>query len=218
MVKSQRKTTSAGGVVLNREGRILLVQEYGYYWGLPRGHVEDGEDLLSAAIREVNEETGLTDIQYITDLGSYERPTFDKEAHDTHDELKHITFFLFTTDQTALRPQDKNITKARWVYPEAVSSYLIHPKDKRFYLLSLPIIQRQLVSKPKHFLVVGRSSDIDLEKYTVHIHGRDIIDYEKLKADEPLLYQQILEQEKEVERRMRLEDEAIEAMRDVKLK
>jgi hypothetical protein len=46
------------------------------------------------------------------------------------------------------------------------------------------------------------------------VHGRDIIDYNKLKQNEPELYQQILEQEKEVERRLRAEDEAIEAMRD----
>ena len=43
----QHKTQSAGGVVLDAQGQILLVQEYGLYWGLPRGHVEPGESFIS---------------------------------------------------------------------------------------------------------------------------------------------------------------------------
>ena len=140
----QKRTKSAGGVVLNPNGQILLVQEYGHYWGLPRGHVEPSESLLETAAREITEESGITSFEYLADLGSYERSTFDEQGNDTYREIKHMTFFLFSTTQTALRPQDKNITDARWVDPEEVVSYFIHLKDKDFYRRILPLVRQQI--------------------------------------------------------------------------
>jgi len=51
------------GVVLTRDGKILLVQEkkpqaYGK-WNLPAGHVDEGETIEAAAVREAKEETGF---------------------------------------------------------------------------------------------------------------------------------------------------------------
>jgi len=45
------------------------------------------------------------------------------------------------------------------------------------------------------FEVVGRDSRIDMERYTVTICGREIVDYEKLKQDNPKLYKDILDSE-----------------------
>ena len=45
--------------------------------------------------------------------------------------------------------------------------------------------------------IVGRDEAIDLEKYTVVIRGRRIIDYERLKQEEPALYARILAEERE---------------------
>ncbi len=56
---------SAGGVVLRRiEGvvHVLVIRDPYKNWGLPKGHLEDGEDARAAALREVGEETGLEDL------------------------------------------------------------------------------------------------------------------------------------------------------------
>jgi hypothetical protein len=53
----------------------------------------------------------------------------------------------------------------------------------------------------KRFPVVGRDSRVDVTKHTVKVHGRDVIDYEKLKAENPVLYQQIVAGEFESNRR-----------------
>jgi len=47
------QTVSAGGVVLGGEGRVLVVSRHGTSWSLPKGHVEAGEDLPSAARRAI---------------------------------------------------------------------------------------------------------------------------------------------------------------------
>jgi len=50
---------SAGGVVVH-EGRVLLIATRGgRRWQLPKGHVEPGESVAQAAVRETREETGV---------------------------------------------------------------------------------------------------------------------------------------------------------------
>lgn len=57
---------SAGAVVFRRDGdghRYLLLRAY-RNWDFPKGMVEEGEDPLAAAIREVREETGIADLAF----------------------------------------------------------------------------------------------------------------------------------------------------------
>ena len=43
-----RKTYSAGGVVLNKKGKVLVVNQKLIDWSLPKGHIEKGEDKRSS--------------------------------------------------------------------------------------------------------------------------------------------------------------------------
>jgi len=63
---NSQPTLSAGVVVLRRTAdtwRYLLLRA-GSYWDFPKGMVEPGEDPLAAAIRETEEETTLTDLDF----------------------------------------------------------------------------------------------------------------------------------------------------------
>jgi len=51
---------SAGGLVVLSSRILLIATQKGRRWQLPKGHIEEGETPEQAAIREVQEETGVT--------------------------------------------------------------------------------------------------------------------------------------------------------------
>jgi ADP-ribose pyrophosphatase YjhB (NUDIX family) len=127
------QTESAGGVVLDGEGRVLVVSQHGTSWSLPKGHVEAGEDLLAAARREIYEESGVRELELVRELGSYRRHRIGRDGGEDESELKTIHMFLFRTNETALKPLDPENPEAAWVEPSRVVSLLTHPKDREFF-------------------------------------------------------------------------------------
>lgn len=133
-MEESRRTESAGGVVLNTRGEVLLVSQRGISWSLLKGHIDPGEDQLSAAQREIYEEAGIKNLAHIRDLGSYERCKISKDGGDDCSERKTIHISLFITDEEALRPVDSRNPEARWVARDEVTKFLAHYKDKEFFL------------------------------------------------------------------------------------
>ncbi|KKS31710.1 hypothetical protein A2380_03820 [candidate division WWE3 bacterium RIFOXYB1_FULL_43_24] len=51
--------TSSGGILFNNENKVYMIRKITRdEWSLPKGTVEEGENLLETAIREIKEETG----------------------------------------------------------------------------------------------------------------------------------------------------------------
>ena len=119
---------SAGGIVRNARGEIALVKNGPDFWGFPKGHIDPGEDALTAAKREIEEETGIRDLTRVDDLGFYER----KGGLDMKEDKK-IYMFLFDTRETMLSPLDPQNPEARWAAPEEVGKVLTNEKDRDFF-------------------------------------------------------------------------------------
>lgn len=88
---------SAGGLVVRKtEGKILIAllkdKKFTEYM-LPKGRVEEKENVDDAAKREIAEEAGLNDLNMICELGFKERLTFNRK------EWRKTFYFLFTTEQ-----------------------------------------------------------------------------------------------------------------------
>ena len=60
---------AAGGLVYNQKKEVLIIQRFGVS-DLPKGKVEKGETLKETAIREVEEECGISDLKIIKELES----------------------------------------------------------------------------------------------------------------------------------------------------
>jgi ADP-ribose pyrophosphatase YjhB (NUDIX family) len=127
------ETKSAGGVVLNKKGQVLVVNQYGSSWSFPRGHIEEGESALETAKREIKEESGVADMELIKELGTYKRHKLGLDGSDDKTEMKIITMFLFKTKQEKLCPSDPRNPEALWVDKEKITSLLTHKKDKEFF-------------------------------------------------------------------------------------
>ncbi len=127
-----KRTRSAGGVVVNRS-RVAVVLQRGNVWSLPKGHLKKGEGDLDAAIREIEEETGLCRISLIRELGTYERHRIGLSLLNDPDEMKTIRMFLFLTAEEKLKSKDKKILDAKWIPVAAVAGVLTHPKDAGFF-------------------------------------------------------------------------------------
>lgn len=134
MENNVKQTTSAGGVVINKDGLILVVNQKGQSWSLPKGHIDEGERALDAAKREIYEESGINQLELLSELGSYQRPRIALGGGDDIFEQKTIFMFLFKTDQSLLKPIDPENPEARWVNKDDVSDLLTHRKDKEFFL------------------------------------------------------------------------------------
>ena len=120
-----RRETSAGGVVFRRasdgtggsQALFLLIRDSYRNWGFPKGHLEPGELPQAAAVREVTEETGLTDIGVRGEIETIDW-YFRFRGRLIH---KVCHFFLMETASEATEPQRaEGITACRWApYEEA---------------------------------------------------------------------------------------------------
>lgn len=128
------KTESAGGIVLNQRGQVLVVSQHGTSWSLPKGHIHEGEDPFTAAKREIREESGIEELIWIKGLGSYERHKIGQDGQDDLGEYKKIYMYLFRTPQMELKPVDPHNPEARWVEIDEVADLLTHQKDREFFL------------------------------------------------------------------------------------
>ena len=134
----------AGGIVINPQKGIAIVNQNNDSWSLPKGHVEKNESILEAAIREIYEETGLKNIKLIKKIGSYKRYRIGLDGLDDLRELKLIHMYVFTTEETVLFPIDRHNPEAKWVSIKETINLLTHKKDKEFFSSSITHFQQYL--------------------------------------------------------------------------
>jgi 8-oxo-dGTP diphosphatase len=112
---------AAGGLVL-RDGEIAVVHRPRYDdWSLPKGKLDPGEDFAQAALREVEEETGLR-----CKLG---RALGDATYRDRRDRQKLVRYFEMTPDEGEFERNDE-VDELRWLAPADARELLTYEFDR----------------------------------------------------------------------------------------
>ena len=119
---------AAGGVVV-RDGRIAVVHRPRYDdWSLPKGKLDPGESFEQAALREVQEETGL-----VCELGEELSST---TYHDRKGRFKLVRYWLMDAVEGEFEPNDE-VDELRWLIPSAAAGLLSYPRDRELVALAL---------------------------------------------------------------------------------
>ena len=116
-----KEVNAGGGLVRNRRGDYLLIKRNGL-WDLPKGHQEDGEDIQVTAPREVEEETGIPQLE----LGQLICVTDHCYRRNDIWHLKHTWWYeMLYCEPTDLTPQkEEDISKAAWVAKSSLPAFL----------------------------------------------------------------------------------------------
>ena len=94
---------AAGGKVLNSKNEVLFIYRFDK-WDLPKGKIEDGESIRECAIREIEEECGVEELQIVRELET----TFHIFEYKQKLILKITYWFLMNTNfQGPLIPQEE---------------------------------------------------------------------------------------------------------------
>lgn len=111
---------AGGGLIINEYGEILLIKRNGV-WDLPKGHLEDGEEMYECAIREVQEETGLKEIEIVNFFG-VSRHIYELKGKPV---IKESHWYLMQTKKPSkFTPQiEEGIEKVIWEKPKNLKLY-----------------------------------------------------------------------------------------------
>ncbi len=144
------KARSAGFVLIhpvdlvqNGWQYLLLKHSHGSHWGFPKGTVEPGESDWQTAIRELEEETGITSVVQIAGFEMALHYQFQRIGRQVE---KTVVYFLAQTDQikVILSPEH---TQYRWFSYDNARTQLTHTNS------------RQLLDQAKRFLTTHTTND-----------------------------------------------------------
>jgi 8-oxo-dGTP pyrophosphatase MutT (NUDIX family) len=123
---------SAGGLVVDLAGDvpkgalIARTDRHGrLLWSLPKGHIEAGETAEQAAVREVEEETGISGV-ILAELGTIDF-WFVADGRRIHKTVRH---YLLRAVRGELSDADIEVSEVAWVPLPDIRARLAYPDER----------------------------------------------------------------------------------------
>ncbi len=133
--KNLNVVLASGGLVTDEERNVLLIYRNGK-WDMPKGKREKGETKKENAAREVEEETGVTDLQ----VGKKLESTYHWYYRQKWILKESVWYRMKTHNQKTTPQSEEGIKKADWVSPSKVKKHMknMYPNIKmlleKYYL------------------------------------------------------------------------------------
>ncbi|MFO8060021.1 MAG: NUDIX domain-containing protein [Bacillota bacterium] len=129
MPEDSSRQRAAGAVVFGPAGLLVIRDRFGR-WTLPKGRVEPGETDHQAALREVEEETGVC-ARILEPLGEVQYSFWSRGLL----RRKTVAYYLARAgeDQAELRAAEGEIAGARWVCAAAFLDHCDYENNREIY-------------------------------------------------------------------------------------
>ena len=111
---------ASGGLVYD-QNKFLLIYRRGK-WDLPKGKLDEGEDLGQCALREIKEETGARNIKLEQTLCSTYHTYYERGQHILKESYWHLV--KGNEDEPLVPQTEEDIEKCEWVNTNHLSSYM----------------------------------------------------------------------------------------------
>ena len=129
--------TSCGFVLVNYDSVLLLQYPQGH-WSYPKGHVEGDEDHYQTAIRELNEETGISDIEIDSGWSYRTEYTFQSKGRTID---KQVYWYIASTDQLEVKLSHEH-TNYLWLSLDEAEEQLTFDQEKEVLLSAREHMQK----------------------------------------------------------------------------
>lgn len=127
-----KRQFSCGGILFRKDRgpiRVALISRMGgKIWCLPKGLVETGEKPEETALREVQEETGLTG-KLLQKIGEIHYRYSSKEEKTLYD--KRVWFFLMQHTGGSTKDHDFEVDAVRWFPINRAIEKLTYPSERQ---------------------------------------------------------------------------------------
>jgi bis(5'-nucleosidyl)-tetraphosphatase len=127
--------------------RFLVIRHRAGHWGFPKGHAEAGEDAITAARRELEEETGLRDYVLLDAAPICERYRYRRDGRDT---AKTVLFFVARAETTDVLPQPEEIRDFAWLAASEAAARLSFDSGRETLAAAIEQLERHGTDRRKN--------------------------------------------------------------------
>ena len=128
--------SGVGIVILNKENKIFVAKRIDNpknFWQMPQGGVDKDEDFLSAAYRELEEETSIKDVELIREIDeilTYELPKhllgiIWKGKYKGQKQKWFIMRYLGTDDKININTKKPEFLEWRWIESNSITKNVV---------------------------------------------------------------------------------------------
>ena len=144
--------SGVGIVLLNKENKVFVAKRIDNpknYWQMPQGGVNQGEDFLAAAYRELEEETSITNVKLISELEGYTEYNLPdnllgiiwKGKYRGQKQKWFIVKFIGDEDEINLKTKNPEFVEWKWIFPDELPTVIVKFK-KDMYIELLKSIKQ----------------------------------------------------------------------------